>query len=237
MSLTARFAFARGAGPRCSLASIRAALHNRAMSEAPAFSVPSRALAPWAEPVPGAGSMTVEQLGDLPDDGWCYELVEGVLVRRPPSSYGASAIAATLLVALGVYVRQRGLGRVTGEQGGYVLDPAAPRQTEVAPDVGYVRAERDIPLGAPAATRAFPAAPDLAVEVAAPRQSRPALARKTQRYVAAGTRLVWVVWPRRREVDVWHLHAGTPLTLRVGDTLDGEDVVPGFTLPVADLFV
>jgi Uma2 family endonuclease len=181
--------------------------------------------------------MTVDELAALPDDGWFYELVEGVLVRMPPSSFGASKIGQRLAARLTIYAEDYGLGSVTGEQGGYILDPQRPRQTQVAPDVGFVRAERDIPLTAPDSTTAYPGAPDLAVEVAAPRQSRRALSRKAQRYLAAGSRLVWVIWPQRQQVDIWHPGDTTPAaTLGIGDMLDGEEVVLGFTYPVARLF-
>ena len=56
----------------------------------------------------------------------------------------------------------------------------------------------------------------------------------------AGVRLVWIIWPKRREVDVWRTDAaGAPqlvATLKHGDALDGLDVLPGFTYPLADLF-
>lgn len=205
------------------------------MSEARAFE--SAALAPWAEIVPGVGPMTVEDLDAWPDDGWCYELVEGVLVRMPPSSYGASKIGGRLLMRLGVFAEEHDLGSVTGEQGGYILDQRRPRQTQVAPDVAFVRAERDIAVTALAARVAYPGPPDLTVEVASPRQSRRTLDAKAQRYLAAGTHLVWMIWPGRQQVDVWHPGDTTPtITLGVGDTLDGEDVVPSFTYPVARLF-
>jgi Uma2 family endonuclease len=63
------------------------------------------------------------------------------------------------------------------------------------------------------------------------------MAAKAIRYLDAGVRLVWVVRPRRQEVDVWHPGDAAPTkTLGIEDTLDGEDVVPGFTCPVAVLF-
>lgn len=206
------------------------------MSEAYAF--PADTPAPWAEIVRGVGLMTIEDVATLPDDdGWRYELVEGVLVRMPPSSYGASKIAMLIGGALVSFVLQHRLGTVTGSDGGYILDPRRPKQTQVAPDVGFVRAERDIPLSAPASTAAFPGAPDLAVEVAAPTQSRPMMAAKAQRYLAAGTHLVWIVWPLRQQVDVWHPgDEGPSATWTIADTLDGEDVIPGFSHPIAALF-
>ncbi len=181
--------------------------------------------------------MTVDDLEQLPPDGWQYELVEGVLVRMPPSGFEASTIALILGSALLSFVQTSGLGRVTGEQGGYILDPIHPHDTEVAPDVGFVQASRVPPRASPAYAKAFLGAPDLAVEVASPTQYHPAMDAKARLYLGAGTRLVWVIWPRYQQVDVWHPGAtARTKTLGIDDTLDGEDVVPGFTLPVATLF-
>lgn len=201
-----------------------------------ARSISVDALAPWAEIVPGVGRMTTDDLERLPDDGWQYELVEGVLVRMPQSGYEASHIAYRLGARLEVYVEDRGLGGVTGEAGGYRLDPAHPRETELAPDVAFVRADRLPPRTSPAYRKALLLAPDLAVEVASENQSRRAMGEKARRYLAFGTRLVWVIYPRRQQVDVWHPGDAKPTTLQGSDTLDGEDVVPGFTHPVARLF-
>jgi len=61
---------------------------------------------------------------------------------------------------------------------------------------------------------------------------------KARHYLGGGTRLVWVVWPQRREVDVWRLgNSHQPaMTLNEGDMLTGESVVPGFSFPVSDVF-
>jgi Uma2 family endonuclease len=194
--------------------------------------------APWAEIAPDAPyPMTVDELHALPDDGWAYELVRGVLVRMPLSSFGASSVGYRLGGRLSVYVEDNGLGVVTGEQGGYRLDPAHPLETELAPDVAFVRADR---LPSPASPdyykRAPQLAPDLAVEVASENQFAPGMATKAITYLTFGTRLVWIIWPRYKRVDVWHPGDDTPTSLGVEDTLDGEGVVPGFTYPIARLF-
>ena len=83
----------------------------------------------------------------------------------------------------------------------------------------------------------IPFAPDLAVEVASPSQSTGDLAAKVALYLAGGTRLVWVIWPDRQQVDVWHPgDTQRAATRGVGAPLDGEDVIPGFIHPVADIF-
>jgi len=199
---------------------------------------PREPIAPWAEIVPGAPyPMTVDELHAIPDDRWVYELVCGVLVRMPLSSGGASSISARLIVRLGAYVEDHGLGVITTEQGGYRLDPDHPLETEVGPDVAFVRAGR-----APSPTspdfygHAWLLAPDLAVEIASENQYAPGMAAKAQLYLTFGTRLVWVIWPRYKRIDVWRPGDDIPTVLSVSDRLDGEDVIPGFTCPIAPLF-
>ncbi len=198
---------------------------------------PPASVAPWAEVVPHMPPMTVDELHAIPDDGWAYELVRGVLVRMPLSGFGASSIGLLLGAELTVYVKKQGLGRVTGEQGGYRLDPAHPRDTELGPDYAFVRADRLPPRTSPEYMKALHLAPDLAIEVVSENQYAPGMAAKAKTYLSFGTRLVWVVWPRYGRVDVWRPSDETPTALGVDDTLDGEDVVPGFTYPIADLFI
>ncbi len=197
---------------------------------------PPNPVAPWAEIVPDKPPMTTDELHAIPDDGWAYELVRGILVRMPLSSGGASNIGSRLLGRLITYVEDNGLGAVTGEQGGYRLDPAHPRDTEVAPDIGFVRAERAPTPTSPEYFKAWQLAPDLAVEVASENHYAPGMGAKAKTYLAFGTRLVWGVWPRYQRVDVWRPGDETPTPLGVTDTLDGEDVVPGFTYPISRLF-
>lgn len=79
--------------------------------------------------------------------------------------------------------------------------------------------------------------PELVVEVASPGQRGPELAAKAERWLRAGVRLVWIVWPQERQVDVWDARTGNePRTFMVGDELDGGNVLPGFTLPLERLW-
>ena len=84
----------------------------------------------------------------------------------------------------------------------------------------------------------IPFAPDLAIEVASPSQDSDDMAAKARVYLRAGTRLVWVVWPQSGHIDVWRaaVPTGPVAALRRSDSLDGEDVVPGFSYPVEELF-
>jgi Uma2 family endonuclease len=195
-------------------------------------------LAPWAELVPDVGPMTVDQLLALPQDQWMYELVDGRLVRMPASGGEASNIALRLAAALMLFAEDRGLGRVTGADGEYDLTlPGNQAETALAPDVAFVRAERVPPRDSAEYKRAWRVAPDIVAEVVSPNQYRPEMAAKAQRYLAAGVRLAWLIWPKYQQVDVWRPGAAQPIqTLAIGDQLDGLDVLPGFTYPLARLF-
>ena len=101
-------------------------------------------------------------------------------------------------------------------------------------DVAFLRAERVPPEGAEDAYIA--GAPDLVVEIASPSQFRPEMGAKAWLWLQRGARLAWVVWPTRRQVDVWVPGRDEPRTLILGDALDGADVLPGFSYTLTDLF-
>jgi len=194
---------------------------------------PPVAGAPWAEVVPGYGPVTVDLLLTLPDDGYRYEVVEGVLVRMAGSGDEATTIAFNFGLALGNFVVPRRLGRLTGADGVYKFPGA---ETGLLPDVGFYAAEKRALIAD--RSKPIPFAPDLAVEMASPSQDADDMAAKARTYLHGGTRLVWVVWPRSGHIDVWRPGnlAAPATTLHAGDTLDGEDVIPGFRHPVAAVF-
>jgi Uma2 family endonuclease len=190
------------------------------------------ALAPWAEPV----LYTAEDLLSLADTGWRYELVQGRVVRMPPTNLEHSDICGALYLALRMYIDERHLGRVVMPETGFIVsDPDQP-DTVLAPDLAFVRAGR-LPEQGTDMRRVFPRlAPDLVVEVASPSQHRPEMATKAQLWLSAGASAIWVVWPLVREVDIWLKGESAPATLRSDDTLNGGEVLPGFTLPLARLW-
>jgi Uma2 family endonuclease len=190
------------------------------------------ALAPWAEPV----LHTAADLSVLADDGWRYELVQGRLVRMPPTNLEHSDICGTLYLALRAHVDAHDLGRVIMPETGFIVsDPAEP-DTVLAPDLAFVKAGR-LPDPGAEPTRAFPRlAPELVVEVASPSQRRPELAAKARLWLSAGTTAVWVVWPAVREVDVWLSGRSDATTLHSDDTLEGWDILPEFTLPLIQIW-
>lgn len=202
-------------------------------------------LAPWAELVPDMGPMTVDELLALPKDGWQYELVERRLVRMAPPGGEHGEVTGELYAALYNWVKPRQLGRVLAAETGFQLGP----HSVLAGDVAFVRMDRIPARGSAARERFWRLAPDLVGEVASPGQSRSDLEAKARVWLGAGVRLVWNVWPRRQEVDVWRTdgavgaaHLETTLKASAGDLLDGLDgldvldVLPGFTHPLAALF-
>ena len=160
-----------------------------------------------------------------------YELIGGELHEVPPSDGYSSAIAVNVAAELLVFVKRTKLGRVTGEGGGYVLSRNP--DTVVAPDIGFI-SEKSLP-GGPTRQGFVPIPPDLAVEIMSSTDRFPELRRKAHRYLEAGTRLVWVLRPDDRTAVVFAANQPT-LELSIGDELDGGDVLPGFRLPLRDVF-
>ena len=194
-------------------------------------------LAPWAELVPMDHPMTLDEVLALPDDGYGYELVDGRLVRMSPTGGGNSWRASRLIIDMGSFVDQRHLGVVTGADGLYILSKPDVPTTALAPDVAFVRAGRHPSVGSTAFERPWRLPPDLAVEVVSLHQNRPEMAAKARLYLAAGVRLLWLVWPRYERVDIWRPGDERPsATVGIDGELDGEDVLPGFRYPVARLF-
>jgi Uma2 family endonuclease len=191
-------------------------------------------IAPWAELVPDAPPhLTIDDLLNWPDDGYRYELVEGVLVRMAGTRPQAGRVTRRLQLPLTLHVNAHGLGTVTLPDEVYDFEHTGQPNTGLLPDLGFYYAFRESSV---VPNQPYPFAPDLAIEVVGSSQKQDAMDVKARRYLAAGTAIVWVVWPEQRAVDVWHAGDVKPTTLGISASLDGENVIPGFTLQVADLF-
>lgn len=189
----------------------------------------------WGERVISAPyPFHVADLASLPDDTFTYEIVEGELIRMPGSGIEASEIAARLIIALGVFVQPRKLGRLTTTDGTYDLTrPGDPTETALVPDAAFIAAGRLTGR----VTGYAKLAPDLIAEVASPNQYHPEMNAKAKLYIERGVRLAWIIWPSSQQVDVWRPSSpdAPTTTLGIADSLDGLDVLPGFTLPIRDL--
>lgn len=173
--------------------------------------------------------LTAEDIATLPEDER-GELIRGEWRPMVPPGFGHGEIMLAIGSVLRAWVRERGLGVVTVESG-YVLERSP--DTVVGPDVAFVRSDR---VPSPEQYAKFgPTAPDLAVEVVSPSQSRRYIEEMVAIYLEAGTRLVWVADPRRQTVTVY-APDDEPRMLSVGEVVDGGDVLPGFTVQVAEIF-
>jgi Uma2 family endonuclease len=178
--------------------------------------------------------VTAEDLAALAarDDGQArYELIAGELAVMSPAKPRHGRIIGRFTSALGPFVLDRSLGEVFGAETGFLLGRHP--DTVRAPDVAFVRRERVLAVGD--TDDWWPGAPDLAVEVLSPDDTYSEVRQKVGLWLGAGARMVLVVDPRRRVVEVHR--AATPLReLTEADVLEGEEVVPGWSLPVARLF-
>jgi Uma2 family endonuclease len=175
--------------------------------------------------------MTADDLFRLPDDGCRHELIAGELRTMTPSGGEHGWIAVTLGASLLERVRAGRLGRVFGAETGFLL--AVNPDTVRAPDAAFVRREHVEAEGK--VTGYWPGAPDLAAEVISPNDLYTEVEDKVAMWLAYDTRMVLVINPRRRAVVVHR--PGAPIRLLgEADVIDGEDVVPGWRLPVRDLF-
>ena len=175
--------------------------------------------------------MTAEELEQMPDDGFRYDLVRGVLIRMAPAARRPARIELRVGHYLYTFVDEHQLGEVYGAEAGFILarDPDIVR----APDVSFVRAERLTPDLDEDKFLPFP--PDLAVEIVSPSDRARDVHDKVIDYLDAGVPLMWVIHPQRRTVTVYTSNR-TARVLREGDELDGGAVLPGFRLPVAEIF-
>jgi len=177
--------------------------------------------------------MTAEQFDEFiqrPDLGDAiYEMIGGEIVEVPSNTF-VSDIASNIIAFLKNYVRAAGfIGYVSGEAGGYWIGGE-----RFAPDVAYISKARQPEL----AQHGYnPNPPELAVEVISDEnnaEEQRNLTRKLGSYLAVGT-VVWIVYPFSKLVDV-HVPGQATRTLGLDDTLDGGEVLPGFTLAVKDIF-
>jgi Uma2 family endonuclease len=178
--------------------------------------------------------LSLEEFERLPRDpaGWRTELVRGRVVREPPAGLEHGWLAGRIFLLIARFVEEHRLGIVVAAETGFVLADAPP--TVRGPDTAFVAAHR-LPVG-PTGIKGFARfAPDLAVEVVSPSNTRKAIRDKVKDYLDAETRLVWVLDPDDSSITVSRAD-GTVEVRRAGDDLDGEDVLPGFRVPVSELF-
>lgn len=175
--------------------------------------------------------LTADDLLRLCREGVRGELVRGVLHETMAAGVRHGKIVMRLGAALFNFIELRGLGTLVGSDSGVWLerDPDTVRE----PDIAYFSIER-MPLDADIPGYAE-AVPDLVVEVGSPSDSRREVHDKARMWLSHGVRLVWVVHPDTRTVDV-HRPGRATVQLSGDDSLDGDDVIAGFTCLLDEVF-
>ena len=174
--------------------------------------------------------LTADELEQMPDDDSVRtELDEGELITMPPAGLDHGYYETRIVSILEHHVRQHRLGRVYCGDSGFRLSTGTVR----APDVAFVRQERIESLKGKGFAKG---APDLAVEIFSPSDSVPQLMRKVKQYFTAGCHTVWIVYPDAREIHVLEA-PGSDRILRDDDVMEAPELLPGFSVPIAEFFV
>lgn len=173
--------------------------------------------------------LTLERFLRLPEAKPALEFIDGKVVQKVSPKRSHGTIQLTLGACILEHGRSRGLGRAYSELrcvfGGMAL----------VPDLVFIRKGR-IPKDSKGRMHEdLFLAPDLMIEVISPGQTVKSMLARLNRSVEAGVRLGWLIQPRRKRVFVVK-PGGPTTTLEAGSVLDGDDVLPDFALPIAELF-
>ena len=174
---------------------------------------------------------TDEAFMALPDDGHHYEIINGELIDMGNSGALHGYVCSLALAALAGYILPKKLGVILDSSTAFKMKNGNKR----SPDIAFFAKERlqgiaVLPSGY------LDGAPDLAVEVLSPGNTVEEIDDKLTEYFENGSRLVWVIHPTQHYVLVYRSAQEPDRLLKGKDSLDGEEVIPGFTLAIADLF-
>jgi Uma2 family endonuclease len=164
-----------------------------------------------------------------------FELIEGVIVEMHPLGREHGLITVRLSALIYFFVQRHDLGEVTTETGYFVPGDI---HNAKGPDVAFTRKSR---LPDASVKGYVPQMPDLAVEIKSPENTQDDLRDNARFYLTRGACVVWLVLPGSRSVEICTLDQDGALITQLlteekGDTLNGGEVLPGFSLPVADVF-
>lgn len=175
--------------------------------------------------------VTAEELLNMPDDGFRYELVRGELRRMAPAGQTHGEYAMSIGAPLAIHVKTNGLGKVYAAETGFKLesDPDHVR----APDAAFISSARLAEVGE--SDGFVEGAPDIAVEVISPSDRYTDVDEKVADWLDAGTLVVILVDPRRRVVKI-HRSMTDVAVLNESDTLTVDDIVSGWQMTVGEIF-
>ncbi len=183
-----------------------------------------------AEPVEKQ-KMTAEELMKLSPEASRGELIAGEFISMSPAGFKHGQIAATILIIMGQFVRQAKNGKVYAAETGFILKRNP--DTVRAPDVAFVTSERADQQEQE--TGFFNGAPNLAVEVISPSETMEDIEGKLFDYLDAGTQVVWLVFPRTQSITVYRSLKDIRI-YTVENTIDCEELLPGFAVAVKEIF-
>lgn len=176
--------------------------------------------------------LTLEQFLALPETKPASEFMCGEVIQKPMPDFPHSRLQSHLWLLISQLLEQTHQGTVEIELR-CVFGPPDEEQGYV-PDLVYISNER-LPEGDTRNVQPFWGAPDLAIEVLSPNQPAGPFADKLQFYLLYGVQLVWVIDPDRETVRVY-APGRQPVLLSGDDVLEGASVLPGFSVPLIDLF-
>jgi Uma2 family endonuclease len=167
-----------------------------------------------------------------PVDDRFFEIVRGERVEKPPMGTYQVLVGSILVGHLAPFARINRLGRVVSEMLFKINEAGDPQRRPDVAFVSYDRWARDRKVNS---ENGWDVVPDLFIEVVSPSNTASEVLGKILEYFEAGARRVWVVYPIERQVYVYE-SAKKNRILGIGDDLEGEDVLPGFRLSLAELF-
>jgi Uma2 family endonuclease len=175
---------------------------------------------------------TEEELQALPEDGFIHEVVAGELVMSPKNNYQHESVFGRLFAALYQFNRTHRLGVVRGSSAGHWMN----NQNCRAPDISFVPKARLESLNfKPTSKKFFPGAPDLAIEILSPNNTRSEITSRLRDFFASGTQIAWIINPETESAEVCHSLTQMRLVGPDGE-LAGEHLLPGFRYRISDLF-
>lgn len=173
---------------------------------------------------------TEAELQALPDDGFNHEVVDGELVMSPKDNPEHGFICTELSFALNAHVKREKLGAIFDSSTGFWMENENCR----APDISFVSKEQLRRLKRPA-NSFFRFAPDLAIEVLSPNNTRPETQERLRDFFSSGTKLAWIIDSEAKSAEICYSLEKRRLVGPNGE-LHGEEVVPGFRFKLAELF-
>ena len=158
-----------------------------------------------------------------------HELIEGEIVETMSTGFVHGIVAQRIGRYIGNFADENNLGEVTAAETGFILN----EKTYRGADSAFISNENLKKYGYPQGF--FPVAPDIAIEVVSPTNTSEEMMTKVNLYLQGGSRLVWIIYPQTKVITVYR-QSNVVSLLRENDTLEGEDVLPDFQLPLAKLF-